>query len=74
MDSRQILTEGPTPTSLVNLNTWTAEQIRLAGAWARHEVQSRKDPLCAAYDWVPGWTGTLQPETILDLVNEYYNR
>ena len=72
MKKRKVYNIEPTPSKVSDLSTWTQEQIRLAGAWARHEVQARYDKFCEPYDWVPSWTGNLKPEVILDLVHLHY--
>lgn len=54
-DKRKPMDCGPDMTDLP-VSEWTDEQIRLGGAWARHEIQHRTDKLCQPYDWRPGWT------------------
>jgi transcriptional regulator with XRE-family HTH domain len=58
---------------MTNLNVleWTQEQRRLGGAWSKHEIESRLDPLCAAYDWVPGWT-ELSADEIQSQLAKFY--
>lgn len=46
---------GDRPANPFDLETWTYEQIRLAGAWSKHEIESYFDPLCCPYDWKPAW-------------------
>lgn len=73
-DRRQVLNVGDMPADVYDINTWSQEQIRLAGAWSKHEVDSWSDSFTAPYDWVPGWTGHLDPIEINLMVRSYYNR
>lgn len=71
---RKVLNVGSMPKDVYDINSWSTEQIRLAGAWSKHEVDSMFDPFTAAYDWVPGWTGDLSAMDVNILVRSYYNR
>jgi hypothetical protein len=73
-DTRTVLSRGPIPADVTDISTWSAEQIRLAGAWSKHEVDSWYDPLTAAYDWVPDWIGHLDALEVNQLVRSYYTR
>ena len=57
-DNRKVLSVGALPADVYDINTWSNEQIRLAGAWSKHEVDSWYDKLTMPYDWVPDWIGT----------------
>jgi hypothetical protein len=70
--TRNILSRGPKPTNVRDLTTWSAEQIRLAGAWSKHELDSIFDPFTAPYDWEPDWTGDIDPMEVNTLVSNYY--
>jgi hypothetical protein len=71
-DTRKVLSVGNKPTNARDIKTWSGEQIRLAGAWSKHEVDSIFDPLTAPYNWVPDWTGDLDPLEVNTLVRNYY--
>lgn len=74
MKTRKTLQVGEPPSNPGDLATWSAEQIRLASAWANHEEASRYDALCAPYDWVPGWIGNLTSYQVAVLCGDWYNR
>jgi hypothetical protein len=67
-NERKTLNIGETPSNVLDLETYSPEQRRLTCAWAGHEHRSQVDPLCAPYDWFPGWTGKLTGEEIIGVV------
>lgn len=71
---RKVLSVGEKPADVYDINTWSKEQIRLAGAWSKHEVDSMWDKYTMPYDWVPDWIGNLDPLQVNQLVRSYYNR
>ena len=73
-DNRKVLNVGTLPADVYDINTWSDKQIRLAGAWSKHEVDSWYDKLTMPYDWVPDWIGELDPLEVNQLVRSYYNR
>ena len=73
-DDRKVLNVGEKPADVYDINTWSKEQIRLAGAWSKHEVDSWYDEFTRPYNWVPGWIDDLDPLEVNQMVRSYYNR
>lgn len=64
---------GPIPSNPRDIGEWTKEQIRAAGPWSKHEVESTYDELCAPYDWVPDWIGDMSPLEVNRMIADYYD-
>ena len=73
-NTRKVLSVGAKPADVYDINTWSKDQIRLAGAWSKHECDSYYDKHTAPYDWVPDWTGNLNPFEVNEMVHSYYMR
>lgn len=63
---------GPIPENPYDVTQWTYEQIRAAGAWSRHEIEAKHDPLTAAYEWEPDWIGDMTPEEVNLVVMQWF--
>ncbi len=73
-DKRKKLNVGAIPSNILDLSTWNKEQIRLAGAWSKHEIEAKYDQFCQPYDYVPDWIGILTAEQVNELVCEWYSK
>ena len=71
-DVRKQLNLGPVAADPRDLSQWSYEQIRVAGAWSKHEVQHTYDPLCEPYDYVPDWIGDMTPLEVNQAVLAWY--
>jgi hypothetical protein len=71
-DSRPKQNAGPVPKNPRDIELWNSRQVRLAGAWSKHEVEAESDPLCAPYGWVPDWIGDMTAREVNAAVCAHY--